>query len=66
MKYFDFAKITDAREAELFKLPKEKLNAPMDPDPVTGVRQIADLLTCLPAEQREAAVRSMIASMLCG
>lgn len=66
MKYFDFAKTTDAREAELLELPAEKRNAPMNPDPVTGVQQIADLLVCLPKEQREAAVRSMIASMLCG
>lgn len=63
---FDYAKLTAEREAELAKQPAEKLNAPMDPDPDKGVAKIAELMTALPEEEREAAVRGMIASMLTG
>lgn len=63
---FEYQKITDEREAKLAQMPAEKLNAPMDPDPDTGIAKIAELLTELPEEEREPAVRSMIASMLCG
>lgn len=66
MEYFSYKKVTDAREAELLALPKELLDAPMDPDPEIGVKKIAALLTCLPEEEREAAVRGMIPAMLCG
>ena len=66
MKYFDYKKVTDAREAELLSLPAELLNAPMDPDPDTGIKKIAALLTCLREDEREAAVRNMIPGMICG
>lgn len=66
MKNFEYAKLTEEREKELAKFPAEKLNAPMVEEPEKGISQIAELLTCLPEEERESAVRSMIASMLCG
>lgn len=64
MKYFDSAEISAAREAELAKQPAERLNARLNPDVDEGIREVADLLTCLPGDQRESAVRGFVLAML--
>ena len=64
MEYFDVSDIIASYEAELSKHDSRELNTPLDPDPEKGLKQIADLLTFLPEEQRVATVKAFVNVML--
>lgn len=64
MEYFDMSDKSEERFAEIMKHSAEELNAPLDPDPATGIQQVAELLTFLPENERLAAVNRFITSML--
>lgn len=64
MKYFDNREVTDPLEKELDKVPAERYNRPLDPDPEKGMQEVADLLTYLPENERLDAVKNFVAAML--
>lgn len=63
-EYFNYDDITNARIADIEAHDPAILNAKMPEDLDEAVKLISSLLTYMPEEKRDAAVRSFIAVML--
>lgn len=61
---FDNSAVKAQRKAFLESLDKELWSEPIDTAYPDGVKEIADLLTYLPEEKREAAVHAFVGAIL--
>lgn len=62
---FDMQECVSSNLAQIEKNDPEVLARPIGTDPVTGPEGVAALLTFLPPESREGALKGFVMAMLC-